>query len=145
TTLIYNGFGDLIQKISPAAGTFIYTYDSAGDLLVRMDARGVVETYSYDALGCILTVGSLVGAAENATDTYDKTGANFGFGLGRLTSVVDAAGTLTRGYDERGNMLTESRTRTSRTPAVTLTTAYTYDNADRVASIVYPSGALLAY
>ena len=40
-------------------------------------------------------------------DTDDQTG--HGFGIGRLTTVTDAAGRLSRFYDERGNILTESR------------------------------------
>ena len=78
-------------------------------------------------------------AAENVTYTYDQTGS--GFGIGRLTTLTDAAGTLNRSYDERGNLLRETRLN----GAVTLVTAYTYDAANRVASITYPSGWTVAY
>jgi len=68
-------------------------------------------------------------SAENVTYTYDQSG--HGDGVGRLTSVTDAAGTLSRSYDQFGNLLTDVRT----TNAATLTTAYSYDAANRIASI----------
>jgi YD repeat-containing protein len=39
--------------------------------------------------------------------TYDE--ASGGFGTGRLTTVVDQAGMLKRSYDERGNLVGETR------------------------------------
>ena len=71
--------------------------------------------------------------------TYDQTG--HGFGIGRLTTVTDAAGRLSRFYDERGNILTESRV----DGAVTLLTTTTYDAASRISSITYPSGSKVSY
>jgi len=73
------------------------------------------------------------------TYTYDQTG--HGFGIGRLTTLTDAAGTLTRSYDERGNPLSETRLN----GAVTLLTGYTYDATNRITSITYPSGWKVVY
>ena len=73
------------------------------------------------------------------TCIYDE--ATGGFGIGRLTSLTDAAGTLSRVYDERGNLLSEMRLNSG----VTLVTKYTYDAASRVVSITYPSGWTAAY
>jgi RHS repeat-associated protein len=97
----------------------------------------VVSNIAYDALDRRTSIAYPGNPAENVTLTYDQ-GA---FGIGRLTSVVDAAGTLNRTYDERGNMLTESRTH----GAATLNTAYTYDAASHLASITYPSRWSVAY
>ena len=55
------------------------------------------------------------------------------------------SGTLSRTYDERGNVLSESRVRGSGASAVTLLTKYTYDGASRIVSIAYPSGTAVAY
>src|SRR5207253_1914200 len=44
-------------------------------------------------------------------------------------------------YDARGNVLTDTR----KIDGKTYTTAYTYDLADHVASITYPSGDVVAY
>ncbi|MFZ0747377.1 MAG: RHS repeat-associated core domain-containing protein, partial [Terracidiphilus sp.] len=78
-------------------------------------------------------------SAENIAYTYDQSG--HGYGIGRLTSVTDAAGTLSRSYDQFGNLLTDART----TSAAVLTTTYTYDAANRIASITYPSSAMVSY
>jgi YD repeat-containing protein len=78
-------------------------------------------------------------SAENVAYTYDQSG--HGYGIGRLTSVSDAAGTLSRSYDQFGNLVTDART----SGTVNLTTTYTYDAANRIASITYPSGAVLSY
>jgi len=71
--------------------------------------------------------------------SYDQTGAGYGFGIGHLTSLTDAAGSLTRSYDERGNMLTSKRTN----GANVYTTTYGFDPASRIASVTYPSGSLV--
>ncbi len=71
------------------------------------------------------------------TYTYDQGS----FGIGHRTAVADGPGTMTRSYDERGNMLSETRVNGT----AKLATAYTYDAADRVASIAYPSGWTAVY
>ena len=139
TTYVYNGFGDLIQQTSPVTGATVYRYDLAGNLTQRVDATGAVTDYTYDALDRVLAATDPADAAENVAYVYDQPGR--GFGIGRLTSVTDAVGTLSRTYDELGNLLSESRIH----GAVTLSTSYTYDPASRLASVAYPSGAKAAY
>ena len=139
TSYVYDGFGDLIQQTSPDSGITVYHYDKDGNLASKTDAAGVITNYSYDALDRRLTTTYPADSTENVTLTYDQTG--HGFGIGRLTSLVDASGSLSRTYDERGDILTESRTNGGKT----LTTAYTYDKAQRIASIKYPSGAIVSY
>jgi RHS repeat-associated protein len=134
TTYIYDGFGDLIQQVSPDTGRTIYRYDAAGNLVQKVDATGATANYSYDSLDRVIAVTYPADTAENIGYRYDEAG--HGFGVGRLTSLTDAAGTLSRSYDERGNVLSETRAR----GAVTLHTAYTYDAASRLVSTVYPSG-----
>jgi RHS repeat-associated protein len=131
TTYAYDGFGDRIQEVSPTSGATIYRYDAAGNLTQRVDARGVVTNYAYDALNRRISVTYPGDSSENVTYTYDQGP----LGIGRLTSVTDAVGTLSRTYDERGNVLSETR----KTAGATLTTSYTYDGASRVLSITYPS------
>jgi RHS repeat-associated protein len=143
TTYTYDGFGDLIHTASPARGTTAYHFDANGNLLQQVDARGVVTNYAYDSLDRVISVSYPADPAENVTYTYDQTAG--GFGIGRVTSVTDAAGSLSRSYDERGDLLSESRVFGSGPSAVTLQTGYTYDAAGRVASITYPSGTKIAY
>jgi RHS repeat-associated protein len=139
TAYTFDGFGDLIQESSPASGTVTYHYDSAGNLSQKLDARGVVSNYSYDALNRLGSISYPGNGAENVAYAYDQSG--HGFGVGRITSVTDAAGMLSRSYDERGNVVSETRTLAS----AALTTSYTYDGASRISSISYPSHWSVAY
>ena len=141
TSYVYNGFGDKIQETSPDRGTTVYYYDGDGNLTSKTDALSVVTNYTYDALDRILTTSYPASPPENVTYTYDQTGTGFAFGIGRLTTVTDMAGTLARSYDERGNLITDKRTNGS----TVLTTTYGYDAASRVALITYPSGLVVSY
>jgi RHS repeat-associated protein len=135
----YDGFGRLIQRTSPDTGVTNFNYDLADNLVQSTDASGVVTDYSYDALNRPLSVTYPADPAENVVYTYDEPG--HGFGVGRLTSVTDAAGSLSMAYDERGNDLGETRIHNG----ITLATAYSYDAASRVAAITYPSGNQALY
>jgi YD repeat-containing protein len=76
----------------------VYYYDGAGNLTKRVAATGAVTQYTYDALDRVLTMTFPADSAENVAYTYDQSG--HGSGIGRLTSVTDAAGTLSRSYDQ---------------------------------------------
>ena len=141
TSYVYDGFGDVIQQASPDTGTTVYHYDSDGNLTSKTDAAGVVTDNTYDALDRKSTTTYPADSTENVAYTYDQTGSGFSFGIGRLTSLTDAAGSLSLTYDERGNTLSEKRTNGSNV----FTTAYTYDKASRIASITYPSGAVSSF
>jgi len=109
TSYVYDGFGNLIQKSSPDTGITVYHYDPAGNLVQKSDAAGSITNYAYDSLDRVVSIAYPGNPAENATLVYDEPG--HGFGVGRLTSVFDPAGTLHRTYDERGNILNETRSR----------------------------------
>lgn len=138
TSYAYDGFGDPIQYAG-ARGHDSAQFDAAGNIIQKLDARGVVTNYTYDALNRLTSVSYPGNSAENVTFTYDESG--HGFGVGRITSVTDAAGTLSRTYDEQGNLLTENRTLG---PAALLT-SYTYDKASNLASVTYPSKWTINY
>lgn len=139
TSYVYDGFGNAIQQASPDSGTAIYYYDSDNNLKEKSDALSIVTNQTFDALDRVLTTTYPSATTLNVGYTYDQTGTGFGFGIGHLTSVTDAAGSLTRSYDERGNMLQEQRVG----GGTTLTTVYTYDPASRIGTITYPDGALI--
>ena len=139
TVYVYNGFGDAIQQTSPDSGKTVYHFDPDSNLTQKVDAISVTANYSYDTLDRIATRTYPADSTQNVAFTYDQTGSGFGFGIGRLTSLTDPAGSLSRSYDERGNMLTEKRVNGSNT----YTTTYSYDAASRIASITYPDGNLV--
>jgi len=141
TAYIRDGFGDVIQQTSPDSGVAVFHYDADANLTSKTDALGIVTNQNFDALDRPLTTTYPADAPENVSYTYDQTGIGFSFGVGRLTSVTDAAGSLTRAYEDRGNLATEKRVNGS----TVLTTSYTYDGANRVASMTYPDGTLVTY
>jgi RHS repeat-associated protein len=136
TTYVRDGFGNGIQQASPDSGTSVYYYDADNNLVRKVDALSVMTNNSFDALDRILATQYPADPTLNVAYTYDQTGTGYGFGIGHLTSLTDAAGSLSRSHDERGNMLTEKRINGTHT----LTTTYTYDRASRIAAITYPDG-----
>lgn len=140
TSYVYDGFGDLIGQQSPDTGATVQYFDGDGNVVKRIDARGSVGNYGYDALDRLTSERYPGDPAENVTYTYDEPG--HGFGIGRLTTIHDAAGTLSRVYDERGLVTSETRAFAG---GRTLVTTYSYDAAGRVASIGYPSGLKINY
>ena len=141
TVYIRNGFGDVIQQTSPDSGVTVFQYDADSSVTKKTDAKGIVVNQTFDALDRVLTTTYPASTAENVAYTYDQTGPGFSFGIGRLTSVTDAAGSLTRAYEERGNLLTETRVNGTKT----LVTGYTYDGANHIASLAYPDGTVANY
>jgi RHS repeat-associated protein len=141
TSYVYNGFGDVIQQTSPDTGTTVYHYDNNGNLTSKTDAASVVTNQTFDKLDRVLTTSFPADSTLNVAYTYDQTGTGFSFGIGRLTSLTDQAGSLTRAYDERGNLLTEKRVNSG----TTYTTSYTYNQASRIISTTYPDGTLVGF
>lgn len=139
TSNVYDGFGETIQQNSPDSGITVYRYDADGNLISKTDALNVTANYGYDALDRITSVSYPAGPAGNIAYAYDEAAP--GFGIGHLTSLTDAAGSLTRSYDERGNLVTETRI----TGNGSHTTSYSYDSASRLSSITYPSGSIVSY
>lgn len=139
TIYTYDDFGRMLSQTSPVTGLTKYTYDPAGNLLTTTDANNAVTTRTYDALGRVLGSSATVGGpTESVTWSYDGTAA---FGLGRLASMTDAAGSVAYTYDRRGLLLSESRTSGS----VLLATSFQYDANGNRTLLRYPSGLTLTY
>ena len=54
--------------------------------------------------------------------------AGYKSAIGRIASLTDQAGSLSRSYDERGNIITDARTIAGQL----YTNAYTYESAGRL-------------
>ena len=94
TSYVRNGFGEVIQEVSPDAGTTTYTRDERGLVTVETDGRGIVTNRSYDNAGRLLTETYPAATTENVTYSYDSfvntpTGSK---GRGRLTGITDQSG-----------------------------------------------------
>ena len=136
TTFTYDGLENLTAQDSPDTGITLFTYDDAGNRLTQTAARGVVAQFDYDALNRLVSI-TYPDATKNVSFGYDA-GAN---GVGRLTSMVDESGSTDFGYDIQGNLVSETRT----VDGVAYVTAYTYDSANRVLTMTYPSGTIISY
>jgi len=140
TAYVRNGWGEAIRRDSPDTGLTDYVRNEAG-LVTRMtDARGVVTNYTWDAIGRLLTRTYPSSTGENVGFTYDST-AGGNNGKGRLTSVSDEAGSIALAWDIRGNLVLDTRVIDGESYA----TEYDYDEANRLALVVYPSGRILNY
>ena len=140
TAYTRDGFGEAIQVVSPDTGTTVATYDPDRNLTQKVFAGGQTANLTYDAKDRNLTVSYPADSTLNIAKTYDQAG--HGFGVNRLTSVTDQAGSDSFTFDERANITNENRTVTG---VGTITTTTGYDKASRVASIGYPSGTAVNY
>ncbi|HVX13341.1 MAG TPA: DUF6531 domain-containing protein [Pirellulales bacterium] len=145
TSYVYDGFGRVIQETSPDRGTTVYYLDEEGNRVEEDDARSVETDRTFDELNRVLTETFPAASSENIAYSYDST-ASGNFGIGHLTSFTDQSGSTSLKYDERGNVI--STTRNIAAPpysGVNYTTSYTYDLADHVSTITYPSGRTVSY
>ncbi|MEO5625226.1 MAG: RHS repeat-associated core domain-containing protein [Dokdonella sp.] len=144
TTYTYDGVNNLVTLNSPDTGQTGYTYDRAGNRITQTDNRGITSTYVYDALNRLTAI-TYVDTTQNVTFAYDLsntvTGCASSYPLGRLTRMIDNSGSTTYCYDRRGNVLKKSQV----TGGSTLDMVYTYDTADRLTSMTYPTGAIVTY
>ena len=96
-----------------------------------MEAR-----FTYDSLNRLVGI-SYPDSIQNITYRYDE-GA---YGVGRLTRITDASGSTEFTYDIRGNTLSVGTTIGEQT----YTYSYTYNAADRITGMLYPSGRSVTY
>ncbi|QUL36897.1 RHS repeat protein [Erythrobacter sp. JK5] len=143
TRFVHNGFGEAIEETSPDRGTSTYVYDAAGRMVQSTDGRGQVLAYTHDILGRVTRIEPLGRPASEAIDyQWDGGGLGDSYGIGRVGRVTDGSGLTRFKYDHRGNLLireqaigTDSNARLS----------YSYDTADRITRIIYPSGRWVLY
>ena len=128
TTYVYNGFGDTIQQTSPDTLTTIYFYDADSNLTGKNQTGINFSSATYDACDRMLTRTYPADSTLNVSITYDSAAAGYKRAIGRIASLTDQAGSLSRSYDERGNIITDARTITSQL----YTNGYTYESAGRL-------------
>jgi YD repeat-containing protein len=142
TSYVYDGFGDTIQQASPDTLTTIYFYDPDTNLTGKNEAGINFSSATYDADDRILTRTYPADSTLNVSITYDSAAAGYRRAIGRIASLTDQVGSLSRSYDERGNIITDARTISSQL----YSNAYTYESAGRLSGITYASsGWKVAY
>jgi RHS repeat-associated protein len=165
TAYRYDAAGRRTHVIEPAVdGSTAITetrYDAAGQRTALIDARGRTTRFEYDAAGRLTTTVHPDAGPDDGNDannprtriTFDALGRKtaetdpdgrrtaYAYdALGRLTSVVLAAGTpsattTTYAYDEQGN-------RTAQTDAEGRATRFTFDRMGRESSRTLPLGQI---
>jgi YD repeat-containing protein len=147
TTIGYDTLGRKTSMSDPDMGAWSYAYDPNGNLTRQTDATGRRTCFYYDTLDRL--TGKLYrtddACVANPTTTtvsfgYDAT-ASGNFGIGRRTSMSNAAASTAWRYDVRGRKVQAAHT----VAGSTATFQWGYDSADRVRTITYPSNETVRY
>lgn len=134
TSYSWDGFRQLTAMTSPDSHTTSFAYDAQGRLSQITRADGTVESYFYDSMNRIIRI---VAGSLTKSITYD-TCTN---GLTRICGISDPSGSAVYTYRQNGQIASQTTTIGS-TPYLT---SWSYDNRDRVAGIIYPSGDSVSY
>ncbi|QHB60299.1 type IV secretion protein Rhs [Ralstonia solanacearum] len=147
TAYTVDGLGNTTQQQSPDTGTTNATYDVAGNLTRRTDARGKTTTFSYDAVNR-LTQASYASGTPTVLE-YDGGTSPLPNDIGKLTKVIDEAGSTRFRYNGFGNVVSKTQTTTANGVAKDQTIAYAYgtsgSSTGHVVSATYPSGNVVGY
>ena len=138
TSISYDALGRKTSMTDPDMGSWSYGYDANGNLTSQTDAKAQTITFEYDALNRLeRRCTPDCQGTELASNTYDDTtGGNVG--KGRRTRMDYDLGYTIYKYDDHGRLTQESRTFTDTAPDSVYATNFTYDDADRLATITYP-------
>lgn len=140
TRYAYDLLGNLRTIESPDAGTTQFSYDAGNRLIGKTDGRGIQTLYAYDWMNRLTGVSYPARPEENVSYVYDYNYFD-PYENNRLTYLEDADGYTLFARDAVGNILAKANWLKSGAGAL----EYTYDHADRIARIVYPSGRIVLY
>jgi RHS repeat-associated protein len=148
TTETYDNMDRLLTKEDPLHRQESRTYDAAGHIATATDRKGQVTTYTYDPIGRRTFTGYKTVTVGGST-TYESTISAVYDAANRLRGGTDSAsGTVTYGYDDFDQLISEvspqgsvtyaydaAGRRTSMTLAGQPQVTYTYDAADRLTRV----------
>ncbi|HQU43589.1 MAG TPA: hypothetical protein PK867_12310, partial [Pirellulales bacterium] len=130
----YGPLGKLTSLTDAAGNTTLESYNAAGDPLSITYPDGTSKTFTYDPLGNL---------AETVLQNGDAIAYQYN-AQGLVSKVTFADKTSqTFNYDQHGNLLTAGTFDASGT--LTGTTTMTYNAANELLTISYPSGLSLAF
>ena len=137
-----DGLGQTWIEDSPDRGEIANAFNDAGLLLERVNALGATRETDYDVLGRITQRRFLLSGAQQPEYTHVYTWDTAANGIGHLASLDTGENQLSYGYDIEGRLTERTLTR----QGVSLATYWAYDGpTGRLASMTYPSGAVLSY
>ena len=128
----FDGMGRRISHMMPGGQVEGFAYDLASNLTNQTNFNGAVITNQYNSVNRLTNCSSING--YNVRFAYSPTG--------QRTSMVDASGTTTYGYDIRDRLLSKTNSWNSG-PTVVLN--YGYDANGNVTNIWATNGVNLAY
>jgi RHS repeat-associated protein len=141
----------MTEQVSPVSGTTTYRYNEHGGLVTTTDARAVVTTRTVDAADRPTqeTFGPAGLPDPTLTITYAYGSTPAQLDVGRLTGITRSGQTIAYTYDRFGRVLQDgalaseydkngNRSRILYPGSVAA--LYTYDFADREATLSYDSG-----
>ena len=135
----YYGNGTRSSVTDPAGLVTAYTYDAQNRLASATTASGTasaaITSYAYYPDDLLREVSYPNGV--HATHTYDKANRLVSLTNARTTGAPVSA--YVYSYDTNGNRLSQTETNASRTEV----TSYAYDDLDRLATVSYPTDAVL--
>lgn len=146
----YDANNRLIKKTDPLGNTTAYTYNGRGQQLTVTDARGGVSVNTYNPKGNLLSAKGPLGDVMSYTYTTrgliasrtDPLGNVTKYeydGAGNLAKWIDALGHATfYSYDANDNRVSETKSRTTSSGVVTLSTRFEYDKRGRVVKTINP-------
>ena len=155
---VYDFAGRLEQQIDPDLGTWDFEYNALGQMTKQTDARDCSLNFIFDIMGRPLTksateaqagdCGTKGGATTWYYDDYTDAGGFFSSYDGATTNAVgmrtgmdDDSGYTYWSYDERGQLITETKKIDSYSTA--FQTTWGYNNGGQVITMTYPSGEVV--
>ncbi len=131
-TFTYDALGRKTSMTDPDMGTWEYEYDAVGNLTKQTDNRDVQVVKTYDEINRLKKTDYPTNT--DVVYTYDGNSRK-----GTLTSVTDAAGSVSYTYDNLLRKTAEART----VGGVTKTTQFAYDPMDRVRTQTNPDSEVI--
>ncbi|HEX4963499.1 MAG TPA: RHS repeat-associated core domain-containing protein [Thermoanaerobaculia bacterium] len=123
------------QQVSPVSGTTAYTFNEHGDLVTTTDARNIVTSRTVDAADRVTqqTFGPSGSPDSTLTTTYAYGSTPTQFDVGRLIGITRNGQTIAYTYDRFGRVIQDG------------TLSYQYDKNGNRAQITYPGGVVATY
>lgn len=143
TSYQYDGLSRLRTTTMPGGvEVYSYEYDQYGNVDRAVGPRGVVMAATFDIANRVSTrsiSGTPVSGTSGEFFTYD--------GLARVRSAENNSARVTRAYDSRSNVVSESQNLDAAggfPPAADRIVQYEFDEASNVAAYTYPSGRVVS-